>query len=91
MRQVKTLGLLGTGVIGGGWAARALHFGIDVVASDVRPEMEGWIRGAVDNAAGALSVKILRAASSATEAGTVRALDLKGLPLVETSFAFQST
>jgi carnitine 3-dehydrogenase len=55
MRQVKTLGLLGTGVIGGGWAARALHFGIDVVASDVRPEMEGWIRGAVDNAAGALA------------------------------------
>jgi len=46
---------------------------------------------AADNAAGALSVKILRAASSATEAGTVRALDLKGLPLGETSFAFQST
>ena len=32
MRSVKTLGLLGTGVIGGGWAARALHFGIDVIA-----------------------------------------------------------
>jgi len=55
MRQVKTLGLLGTGVIGGGWAARALHYGIDVVAADVKPEMEGWIRGAVDNAEGALS------------------------------------
>src|SRR5580698_5565444 len=55
MRQVKTLGLLGTGVIGGGWAARALHFGIDVVAADVKPEMEGWIRGAVENAEGALS------------------------------------
>ena len=55
MRQVKTLGLLGTGVIGGGWAARALHFGIDVVAADVKPEMEAWIRGAVDNAEGALS------------------------------------
>jgi carnitine 3-dehydrogenase len=55
MRQVRTLGLLGTGVIGGGWAARALHFGIDVIASDVRPEMEAWIRGAVENAAGALS------------------------------------
>lgn len=54
MRQVRTLGLLGTGVIGGGWAARALHFGIDVIASDVRPEMESWIRGAVENAAGAL-------------------------------------
>jgi carnitine 3-dehydrogenase len=55
MRQVKTLGLLGTGVIGGGWAARALHFGIDVLAADVKPEMEAWIRGAVDNAEGALS------------------------------------
>ncbi len=55
MRQVKTLGLLGTGVIGGGWAARALHFGIDVLAADVKPEMEAWIRGAVANAEGALS------------------------------------
>jgi carnitine 3-dehydrogenase len=40
MRSVRTLGLLGTGVIGGGWAARALHFGIDVIAADVKPEME---------------------------------------------------
>ena len=55
MRKVKTLGLLGTGVIGGGWAARALHFGIDVIAADVKPEMEAWIRGAVDNAEGALA------------------------------------
>ena len=55
MRKVKTLGLLGTGVIGGGWAARALHFGIDVIAADVKPEMEAWIRGAVANAEGALA------------------------------------
>src|SRR6266850_1711399 len=55
MRQVRTLGLLGTGVIGGGWAARALHFGIDVVAADLRPEMQEWIRGAVANAEGALA------------------------------------
>jgi carnitine 3-dehydrogenase len=55
MRKVKTLGLLGTGVIGGGWAARALHFGIDVIAADVKPEMESWIRGAVANAEPALS------------------------------------
>ena len=55
MRQVKVLGLLGTGVIGGGWAARALHLGFDVVAMDTRPEMEAWIRGAVDNARGTLS------------------------------------
>src|SRR5882672_4520526 len=37
MRAVRTLGLLGTGVIGGGWAARALHYGIDVIAADVNP------------------------------------------------------
>src|SRR6195256_2545336 len=55
MRKVKTLGLLGTGVIGGGWAARALHYGIDVIAADVKPEMEAWIRGAVQNAQGPLS------------------------------------
>jgi carnitine 3-dehydrogenase len=55
MRQVRTLGLLGTGVIGGGWAARALHFGIDVIAADVKPEMEAWLRGAVANAESALS------------------------------------
>lgn len=55
MRTVKTLGLMGTGVIGGGWAARALHFGIDVIAADVKPEMESWIRGAVENAEPALA------------------------------------
>ena len=55
MRTVKTLGLLGTGVIGGGWAARALHFGIDVIAADVKPEMEAWIRGAIGNAEPALA------------------------------------
>ena len=55
MRQVKTLGLLGTGVIGGGWAARAMHFGIDVIAADVKPEMEEWIRGSVASAEPALA------------------------------------
>lgn len=55
MRNVRTLGLLGTGVIGGGWAARALHFGIDVIAADTKPEMEGWIRAAVQNAEPALA------------------------------------
>ena len=55
MRTVRTLGLLGTGVIGGGWAARALHFGIDVVAVDSNPKMEQWIRDAVANAEPALA------------------------------------
>ena len=54
MRQIGTLGLLGTGVIGGGWAARALHCGLDVVAADIDPKMEDWIRGAVETASPAL-------------------------------------
>jgi hypothetical protein len=45
---------------------------------------------AADNAAGALSVKVLRAAAGAAQIGTVRALDLKGLPLGEAPFAFDS-
>jgi hypothetical protein len=44
---------------------------------------------AADNAAGALSVKVLRASSGAAATGTVRALDLKGLTLGEASFAFK--
>ena len=50
MRNIKKLGLLGTGVIGGGWAARAMHVGIDVIAADINPKKEGWIRGAVKTA-----------------------------------------
>ena len=44
---------------------------------------------AADNAAGALSVKVLRASAGAADTGTVRALDLKGLPLGEAAFAFK--
>jgi len=45
---------------------------------------------AADNAAGALTVKVLRAATSADDTGLVRALDLRGLPLGEARFAFKS-
>ncbi|HMK71227.1 MAG TPA: DUF4159 domain-containing protein [Xanthobacteraceae bacterium] len=44
---------------------------------------------AADNAAGALGVKVLRGSAGAAETGTVRALDLKGLPLGEASIAFE--
>ena len=44
---------------------------------------------AADNAAGALTVKVLRAGGS-IESGLVRALDLKGLPLGEAAFAFKA-
>src|SRR5690242_15019063 len=45
---------------------------------------------AADNAAGVLSVKVLRAATGTVEDGIVRALDLKGLPVGEARFAFKS-
>ena len=44
---------------------------------------------AADNAAGSLTVKVLRATGGGAQSGTVRALDLKGLPLGETAFAFK--
>jgi hypothetical protein len=44
---------------------------------------------AADNAAGALTVKVLRATTDGSEGGLIRALDLKGLPLGEARFAFK--
>ena len=45
---------------------------------------------AADNAAGVLSVKVLRADAGPVDDGTVRALDLKGLPLGEARYAFKN-
>ncbi|HZD90345.1 MAG TPA: DUF4159 domain-containing protein [Pseudolabrys sp.] len=44
---------------------------------------------AADNAAGALTVKVRRAQTGASDNGIVRAIDLKGLPLGEAKFAFK--
>ncbi len=45
---------------------------------------------AADNAAGALTVKVLRAQTGSIESGMVNAIDLKGLPLGEAPFAFKT-
>src|SRR5690242_14595595 len=45
---------------------------------------------AADNAAGALTVKVLRAQTGANDTGMVSAIDLKRLPLGEAPFNFQS-
>jgi carnitine 3-dehydrogenase len=47
---IRTVGLVGGGVIGSGWAARALAHGLDVVAYDPAPDGEAALRAAVDNA-----------------------------------------
>ena len=45
---------------------------------------------AADNAVGALTVKVLRVTADTGVGGTVRALDLKGLPLGEAQFNFKA-
>jgi hypothetical protein len=45
---------------------------------------------AADNAAGALTVNVLRAETGRAENGLVNAIDLKGLPLGEAPFAFKA-
>jgi len=50
MSDVKTAAIVGTGVIGAGWATRFLAHGLDVVAWDPAPDAEEKLRAAVDSA-----------------------------------------
>ncbi len=61
---------------------------VTVVEGGVKP---AHALAAADNAAGVLTVKVLRAATGGDDVGAVRALDLKGLPLGEASFTFNSS
>jgi carnitine 3-dehydrogenase len=49
-REVRRVGMIGTGVIGGGWAAHFLRMGLDVVAFDPAPGAEDRLRTLVANA-----------------------------------------
>ena len=55
MTAIKTVCIVGCGVIGAGWATRLLNLGIDVVATDPGDGAEGRLRDAIDNAAPALA------------------------------------
>ena len=48
--SVKTIGIAGTGLIGAGWAARALHRGLDVIAYDVSPAAETKLKNQIKTA-----------------------------------------
>jgi carnitine 3-dehydrogenase len=62
--RIRRLAVVGTGVIGSGWAARALANGLDVIAWDPAPGAETRLRAAVANAWPALErVGLKRGAS----------------------------
>ncbi len=48
--NIKTVGIVGTGVIGAGWAARFLAHGLKVIATDPGPNAEALLRAKIDNA-----------------------------------------
>jgi len=50
MNKIKTIGLLGGGVIGAGWAARCLLNGLDVALYDPDPDTEKKTGEVLDNA-----------------------------------------
>ena len=70
MRTVKVLGIIGAGVIGAGWSARALHAGIDVIATDADPLMRDWLHQTVEYAQP--SLEALTADIPMPPAGTLR-------------------
>ncbi len=47
---MKTIGIAGTGLIGAGWAARALIRGINVIAYDVSPAAEAKLKAQIKTA-----------------------------------------
>ena len=49
-KEIKTVGVIGTGVIGAGWAARVLAHGLDVIAWDTGANWQARLRAAVENA-----------------------------------------
>ena len=53
--DIRRVAIVGTGVIGAGWAARCLARGYEVVATDPGRHAEARLRAAVDNAWPALS------------------------------------
>ena len=50
MSNIKTIGIAGTGLIGAGWAARALIRGVDVFAYDVSPTAEAKLKAQIKTA-----------------------------------------
>ena len=50
MNPIRTVGIVGAGVIGAGWAARVLARGYDVIATDPGPDAEAILRHKIETA-----------------------------------------
>jgi len=62
--QIRSVAIVGTGLIGASWAAQYLAGGLDVVATDPAPNAEGNLRKSVDEAWGLLTAVGLTAGAS---------------------------
>ena len=74
-KTIRRLALVGGGVIGSGWAARALAHGLDVVATDPAPGAEGKMRAAVENAWPALQRVGLKPGADLTRLRFVKSVE----------------
>ena len=74
-RKIRRVGLVGAGLIGGGWAARCLAHGLDVVATDPSPNAETRLRATVANAWPALKRVGLKPGASQSRLRFVNSLE----------------
>ncbi len=72
--SIRTVAIIGSGVIGSGWAARCLAHGLDVIAFDPAPDGEAKIRAAIANAWPALETKGLADGASQTRLTYVKSV-----------------
>jgi len=85
--DIRLVAIVGGGVIGGGWAARCLAHGLDVVASDPAPGAEEKLRATVANAWPALTKVGLKPGASQSRLTFARNLEsaLKDADFVQES------
>jgi carnitine 3-dehydrogenase len=73
--NIKTVAVIGAGVIGSGWAARALANGLDVIAWDPAPNGEATLRANIANAWPALERVGLKAGASQSRLKVVKTVE----------------
>jgi carnitine 3-dehydrogenase len=75
MRKVETVGLVGGGVIGAGWAARCISSGIDVLVFEPKSEMHDRLRESVQKGLDAIRRLTLSAPGKEGSLGFVGSIE----------------